>query len=254
MRANTALSAEILSINTQPNGFPARTWRLSVTTPASPRIRRRVENLSDLVFGLALSLGSIVLVSRLPQTPTDLISGIVLFGLSFLVVVWIWSGYTSVMVLLPFETGGAYLLNIALLFCVAIEPYLFYVLQQSQLSLLGFASSVLALDIGGMMFVLAGLIRLLLGEERKRKVHNLEPNRLERLRRVMISEAATGLIFVASSIPVFWIAVPIGNFLRFDVWYVTLAAFFGATTLLGRRGEARSRYTLDDGAFPQESD
>jgi uncharacterized membrane protein len=189
-----------------------------------------------LVFGLALSIGSIILISKLPQTPTDLVSGIVLFGLSFLIVVWIWSGYTSVMVILPFETGGAYVLNIALLFSVAIEPYLFYVLQQSQIGLLGFASSVLALDIGAMMFILAGLIYLLLGEERKGEVRNLAPSRLKRLRRVMMSEAITGLIFFASTAPVFWIHVPLGNFLRFDVWYVALAAFFGATAQLRRRG------------------
>ena len=215
---------------------------MSISAPTSPRIRRRIENLSDLVFGLALSIGSIVLVSRLPQTSTELISGIVLFGLSFLIIVWIWSGYTSVMVVLPFETGGVYLLNVALLFCVAIEPYLFYVLQQSPFSLLNLASSVLALDIGGMMFVLAGLIRLLLAEEGKSAVHELTPNRLNRLRGVMISEAATGLIFVATSIPFFWIAVPVGSFLRFDVWYAALGTFFGATTLLGRRDREHLRH------------
>ena len=208
---------------------------MSESSPASPRVRLRIENLSDLVFGLALSIGSIVLISRLPETPTDLLSGIVLFGLSFLIVVWIWSGYTSVMVLLPFETGGAYLLNIALLFCVALEPYLFYVLQQSKLSLLDYASSVLALDVAAMMFILAGLIYLLLRAERRSQVPTLAPSRLKRLRSVMMSEAATGLVFVFSSVPYFWVQVPVGSFLRFDIWYVTLAVFFGVTALLRRR-------------------
>ena len=94
--------------------------------PNAPKIRNRIENLSDLVFGLALSIGSIVLISKLPQTPTDLVTGVAIFGFSFLLVVWIWSSYTAVMTALPLEVRGTYVLNVMLLFCVAVEPYLFY--------------------------------------------------------------------------------------------------------------------------------
>jgi hypothetical protein len=138
------------------------------------------------------------------------------------------------MVKLPFEIRGTYLLNAVLLFCVAIEPYLFYVLQRSQFSLLDFASSVYALDIAAMMLVLAGMVRLLLGEEKKRGAKSVVPGHLVRLRRVMIPEAATGVVFVASAVPTFWTLAPVGNFLRFDIWYVALAVFFGVTTLRSR--------------------
>jgi hypothetical protein len=200
----------------------------------APRIRLRIENLSDLVFGLALSIGSIVLISKLPQTPTDLVTGIVLFAFSFLLVVWIWAGYTLTVTALPFEVRGTFLLNIMLLFCVAIEPYLFYVLSDVQFSLLEFASSVYALDIGAMLFVLAGLVRVLLNEDKKRGSHSLPPDRLGRFRRSATSQAVGGAIFVVSALPFFWIPVPLGNFLRFDFWYCVIVFLFLAPRFGGR--------------------
>jgi uncharacterized membrane protein len=182
-----------------------------------------------LVFGLALSIGSIILISKIPQTPDDIVSAIELFGPSFLIVVWIWSGYTRVMISLPFETEGTFTLNIFLLFLVATEPYLFYVLEESPHSLQDFASSVYALDVGAMMLVLAGLAYLLLNAGRKHEKNNLSPDLVKRFRRVMILETLTGAIFLVSAIPFFWIPVPIGGFLRNDVWYVTLAVFFVTT-------------------------
>jgi hypothetical protein len=70
-------------------------------------------------------VGSIILISRTVTSPYDLVSGIALFAFSFLIIIWIWSGYTRIMILLPAEVRGTFILNIVLLFCVAIEPYLF---------------------------------------------------------------------------------------------------------------------------------
>ena len=131
---------------------------MSESAPLGQRSKLRLENLSDLVFGLALSLGSIILVSKSVATPSDLLTNVALFGFSFLIVIWIWSGYTNVMAVLPSEIRGTFLLNIALLFCVAIEPYLFYVLYQPiSIGFLDFASSLYAVDGAAMMFILAGL-------------------------------------------------------------------------------------------------
>jgi uncharacterized membrane protein len=165
---------------------------------AVPRIKLRIENLSNLVVGLALSIGSIVLISKLPQTPTDLVTGILLFGASFLLVVWIWTGYTATMTVLPYEVRGTFLLNIMLLFCVAVEPYLFYVLSEGQYSLLEFSSSVYALDVGAMLFIMAGLVRIFLSEEKKTGSHVLPPVRLMRFRRSMISLVTGGVAFILS--------------------------------------------------------
>jgi hypothetical protein len=203
-------------------------------SPAFPRIKLRIENLSDLVFGLALSIGSIVLISKLPQTPEDLITGIVLFAASFLLVVWIWASYTSTMTALPYEGRGTFLLNIALLFCVAVEPYLFYVQSERQSSLFEFASSVYALDVGAMLFILAGLVRILLVEEKKRGLHDLPPVRLRRFSRSVFSLATGGGVFIVSALPMFWIPVPLGGFLRFDVWYLVIMFLFVVPRVGGR--------------------
>ncbi len=52
-----------------------------------PQLKTRIETLSDLVFGLALSIGSIALVQHIPQAPADLTTDIVQFGFSFLIIV-----------------------------------------------------------------------------------------------------------------------------------------------------------------------
>ncbi len=204
-----------------------------MSEPASTtqRTKLRIENLSDLVFGLALSIGSIILISKLPQTPYALVSGIALFGFSFLIIIWIWSGYTRTMADLLFEVRGTFVLNIVLLFCVAIEPYLFYVLQAGAFALLEFASSVYAIDVGAMMFILAGLIYLVRGEEKRRTAHSFSITRAQRLRRVMLAEIAAGVVFFTSALPYFWIPVFIGRFARFDMWYASLAVFALLTLL-----------------------
>jgi uncharacterized membrane protein len=203
----------------------------------APRIRNRIENLSDLVFGLALSIGSIILISKLPQTPTDLVTGVVNFGFSFLLVVWFWSGYTAVMTVLPVDVRGTYLLNVMLLFCIAVEPYLFYVQSEAQLPFLGFASAIYALDVGATLFILAGLDRILLNEETRSGLQHLPPERLRRFRRSVLALSVGGVVFVASALPIFWTPVPLGDYLRFDMWYVVIALLLVVPRL--RRRQAK---------------
>ncbi|MDA4116965.1 MAG: TMEM175 family protein [Thaumarchaeota archaeon] len=191
------------------------------------RIKIRIESLSDLVFGLALSIGSIILVGKLPQNGQDLAVNVLLFGFSFLIIVMTWLGYSRTMTILPVEVPFALFLNIVLLFCVAIEPYLFYVVQSAQtLGVLDAGSVAYALDVGPMFLVLSALCFLLLKEERvrlsDRRVH---PAVLARFRRFMFAQLIVGAIFVASALPVFWVNTPIG-FLRFDLWYSSFTIFF----------------------------
>jgi hypothetical protein len=63
---------------------------LSEDSPAIPTIRIRIETLSDLVFGLALSIGSIILIEHIPHDAAALISDVELFAFSFLIIVGIW--------------------------------------------------------------------------------------------------------------------------------------------------------------------
>jgi len=190
----------------------------------APRIRVRIESLSDLVFGLALSIGSIILVGKQPATGQDIAVNVLLFGFGFLIIVMTWLGYSRTMAVLPVEAPFALVANLVLLFIVAIEPYLFYVLTSVQTAGLADAASVVyALDVGGMFLMQAVLARMVVKGE-KARLHGqpaLHPVVLERFRRVLKLNAVIGLVFVVSALPVFWVNTPVG-FLRFYLWSSSL--------------------------------
>lgn len=96
------------------------------TTPQVPR--PRIQGLSDLIFGLALSIGAIQLVGNLPADPATLSLHLAEFGFSFLILISVWNRYTSTTSVIPVETPWMVRLNMVLLFLVAIEPFLFDVL------------------------------------------------------------------------------------------------------------------------------
>jgi uncharacterized membrane protein len=193
---------------------------------AVPSINIRVESLSDLVFGLALSIGSLELLARTPQTPSDLATSVGLFAFSFLIVVAIWLGYSRIMAVMPNETGGALSLNLFLLFGVVLEPYLFFVLQStsSDSSFLNWASFGYALDVGAMFLILATLIVLVL-KRIDRKELRLHPVLLGRFRLAMYLYIFVGGAYLFSALPFFWIDTLVGP-LRFVFWYSSFAFVF----------------------------
>jgi uncharacterized membrane protein len=195
-----------------------------------PRLKVRIETLSDLVFGLALSIGSIALVQHIPQSPADLTTDVVQFGFSFLIIVGIWLGYTRIVGILPVETPATLFLNLALLFGVALEPFLYYVLFQpttsSDLTLLDFASSAFALDTGGMMGLLSIMMYMVIRQEEHLKVRRLKPSSLRSFRVAMIAQMVGAVIFLGSTLGVFWVDVPGLGYLRFLLWYFALGTFF----------------------------
>jgi len=207
-----------------------------VSTAQPPRIRVRIVSLSDLVFGLALSIGSLFLVSRVPQTSQDLEVNVLLFGFSFLIVVLAWLGYSRAMAVLSVEPPFALYTNLVLLFVVALEPYLFYVLESAQTAGLANSASVAyALDLGGLFFLQAALAYLVVKQDKaglvgRRRVH---PDDVARFRRLVKLDAVLGAIFVVSTLPIFWVSTPIGG-LRFIMWAFCLVA------VLSGRGLRRS--------------
>ena len=210
---------------------------------AIPRINIRVESLSDLVFGLALSIGSLELLARTPQTPTELATSVGLFAFSFLIVIAIWLGYSRIMAVMPQGTGGTLSLNMFLLFCVVLEPYLFFVLESGSgdFSFLGWTSFGYALDVGAMFLILAGLIRIIL-RKIDRKELRLHSVLLERFRLVMYIYIFVGGAYLVSALPFFWIDTPVGP-LRFVFWYSPFAfAFLGVFNR--RRERLRSKKLL----------
>jgi len=207
----------------------------------SPRIKIRIESLSDLVFGLALSIGSLELLARTPQTPEDLATSVALFAFSFLIVVSIWFGYARIMAVISQGTGGAISLNLLLLFCVALEPYLFFVLQSkpSDLSFLDWASFGYALDVGAMFLILGALIRhVLRGKSPGVERGDLHPVLFRRFHVAMFFYAFIGGAYLVSALPFFWIDTPIGPF-RFVLWYSAFAFVF--LGILNRRRERTHR-------------
>jgi len=75
----------------------------------------RIESLTDFVFGLALSIGAIGLISNRPKNPEILVESIAGFGSSFLILISIWFRYTEVLSVLRVELSRTRVANTTLL-------------------------------------------------------------------------------------------------------------------------------------------
>jgi hypothetical protein len=65
--------------------------------------RPRIESLTDLVFGPALSIGAIGLISNRPKNTQILVESIARFGFSFMILIAIWVRYSEVTPVLRVE-------------------------------------------------------------------------------------------------------------------------------------------------------
>jgi uncharacterized membrane protein len=188
--------------------------------------RPRIQGLSDLIFGLALSIGAIQLVGSLPQTHLALVVDISAFGFSFLILINVWNRYTTTMSVMPVETPVLVRLNMLLLFLVTLEPFLFNLLiNQGLSSALGSeVSEYYALDIAGMNLILAYFTHALTLEEK-----NLIPSHLRQRYRVTRNLLLLGAaIFLISDLPIFWQMVDgIPTPPRIILWILTLPVLWG---------------------------
>ncbi len=184
----------------------------------------RIETLSDLVFGLALSIGAFSLLSQLPANPRDVLNDIAWFGFSFLVLLSVWLRYTDIMSVLPLETRTTLFLNTLMLFLVSLEPYLFNLVSLFAHAIspgvVEYASVILTLDFSGLMIILAFFTHELALEEK-----GLIPTRLitryKRTRNLLFVWAA---FFLVAALPQFWSLTEEGIPIRFYVWIVPLIA------------------------------
>lgn len=81
--------------------------------------RARIEDLSDLIFGLALSIGAIELVvssSSGTLTNSEIDLAVVGFGFNFLILINVWTRYTEITSVVPIQTTVTMRLNMLLLF------------------------------------------------------------------------------------------------------------------------------------------
>lgn len=188
----------------------------------------RIESLSDLIFGLALSIGSLSLLSRPPVNPGDVVSGVIGFGFSFFILISVWLRYTAMVTALPRDGLGTKTLmslNILLLFFVAIEPYLLSVISFGPATanhvLLEYASQAYALDLMGLTAILALFAHMLVKEEGLFKPDSVPVYRVTRNTQV-VGAACFGL----SLLPIFWSWTIQGTPLRFYLWYGILGLFW----------------------------
>lgn len=183
--------------------------------------RPRIESLSDLVFGLALSIGALSLLGNLPKNAGEVGSDIVTFGFSFLIVISVWLRYTSIMSVLPIETRTTVILNVIMLFLVSVEPYLFYLVSRYdhvETGLLDYVSTLFALDLGGLMAILAFFTHSLALEEKKLISQEL----ISRYRRIRNSLFLSAGLFLLTALPEFWSWSVQDLPMRFYVWYAIL--------------------------------
>ena len=174
--------------------------------------RYRIEGLSDLVFGLALSIGSLAMISQPVNNLSDITDGLLQFFFSFLIIVSVWVAYTKIVSEIKIESSWDFRLNLGLLMLVAVEPYLLFLLGHNDQEILEWASMAYALDVGLIMAILAGLF------SRKKEEGISEAtvlqNRFERNRYIGIS-----LVFLISALPFFWVPSVVGTInLRFIIW------------------------------------
>jgi uncharacterized membrane protein len=172
--------------------------------------RPRIESLSDLIFGLALSIGAFALVSNPTTTSGGFDKDVVTFAFNFLVLITVWIRYTRIMSALPVETKTTMLLNVILLFTVSLEPYIFNTLRlanglpastplSSIVQLFETASASYGVDLGAMMLIM-GVFTLALADEEKRLVPD---EMLASLKSESTLWFVASGIFLASALPVF---------------------------------------------------
>lgn len=201
--------------------------------PGMPRIaisKGRIESLSDLIFGLALSLGSIILIQHPPTSTFELALQIGEFALGFLILIGVWRSYTSILGNVEVETSIALDVNILLLLLVALEPYLYNLLwaQSASSGLANAVSSLFSIDIGGVMVANSALLEIAFRQHLQRK----DLGALPILRTYRKQLAASGAIYFLAALPFFWTVVVFTVPLR--VWLWLLAAFANMAARRGR--------------------
>jgi uncharacterized membrane protein len=193
----------------------------------------RIEGLSDLVFGLALSIGSLAMINQTVNSYTDVLEGILGFVFGFLIIVGVWVAYTKIISEIRVETEMDFRLNLALLMLVAIEPYLLYLLGHDDPKILDFGSTAYAINIALIMSILAAMYNRKplegLSEE------TMIENRLDRNRFMAIAA-----IFLVSALPFFWSPNSIFNMNpRFLIWVLAIVPGI-AVWIIHRDRRARS--------------
>jgi len=181
--------------------------------------------LSDLIYGLSLSIGAISLVITNSQASSgnDIDRNILEFLFVFLILITSWIIYTSDMSVLPLETRLVTFLNVVLLILVAIIPYLFdqAVSRYNTLDIQSYASTLFTFDYAGSLFIMAGFAHLIAQEE-KQRVDSDQVIRFRRIRKRLT--ILTILVLLSLAVPWDWLFL--GVHVRLLIWCVPIISFW----------------------------
>jgi len=200
----------------------------------APITRQRIETLSDLVFGLALSIGALTLVGKTPTTPADIRAELFSFAFSFIILISVWTRYTRIMSVLRVETAATMLLNITLLFLVSVEPYLFSLVSSVRTlsALFDYATIVYSIDLAGLVGILALFTHLIIRENK-----SMPASLMAQHRRTRNAYVVSACLFVISTLPQFLSWSVAGTPLRVLFWYVPLVVSWSLRIPSIRKGK-----------------
>lgn len=183
-------------------------------------------------------MGAISLVSNPPTDVRAVYNDLATFGFSFLILITMWLRYTRIMSVFQLESRRVTNLNILLLFCVSVEPFLFNLVRNAPAvtdpgAFTDAVSTLYALDLGGLFAIIGGFTLTLADDER-----NLIPKALIRQYRIEgVSCFVCGLIFGVSALPVFFTtSLEGGEPIRYSLWIAPLLLIWAARSLIRRGG------------------
>lgn len=209
------------------------------------RPRPRIESLSDLIFGLSLSIGSIALLTNPPLNTGEINTHILAFAFTFLLLITAWLIYTTYMSVLPMETKAVTVLNVVLLLLVALVPYFLNTVEvvnpsltQAEASAIkDYSSTLFAMDLSGILVILASFAHVISVEEKKL----VAPELVALFRNGRNRMSFLAFLMAISIAPPFWqltfLTVPV----RIYLWYLPLISYWVGRAI---RPESRT-YRID---------
>lgn len=163
------------------------------------------------------------------QDQSEIIAGIFIFGLSFVILIVIWWGHHDLMTHIDTSKPKTIFLNVVLLFFVAIEPYLLNTLN-ADLALFSFTSTLYAIDMAFLMGVSAFLAHILVTENKGK----LSDTQLSRYRLSRNSQTVFAGLFLLSVLPQFLTWRFLNMPVRVCLWFATLALSILTSAKKGR--------------------
>ncbi|HEV2226695.1 MAG TPA: hypothetical protein VGR56_07830 [Nitrososphaerales archaeon] len=194
------------------------------------RPRPRIETLADLIFGVSLGIGSLVLIGNSPGSSADINGHIAAFGFTFLLLITAWIIYTTDMSVLPVETRAVTFLNVVLLLLVALVPYLLNGVElvnksipaSEDSAIRDYFSTLFAADLAGILFILATFAHVISTEEKRL----VAPEFATLFRNGRNRMFVLGVIMAITILPVFWQLTWFGIPLRMYLWYLPLISYW----------------------------